>query len=277
MKTLKFISGLIIAASFILILNACDKETPAITNEEEMNLASDEAFSDKLFNDVKDIMDEAMGGGLKSTELDTIFMGPCVLKTIDTIGFPHTVTIDFGETNCLCRDGKWRRGKIIAHFTGRYRQVGTVITHTFENYFVNDNQLLGTKIVTNQGYNSSQNMTWTISLNGQVIKANNGGTITRVAERMREWIEGDETPFRKWDDVYLLTGTSTISREDGSTQISTITTALKKKMNCHWIVSGVVEMERTGKPLKVLDYGDGVCDDLATVTVNGNTRTIHLR
>ncbi|MDO9512464.1 MAG: hypothetical protein Q7J34_11945 [Bacteroidales bacterium] len=277
MKKIKLILGILIVASLVFSLNACNKEDASINTDKEINLASDEALSDKLFSDVKDIVDEAMGIGLKSTEIDTIFMGPCVVKTIDTIGIPHTITIDFGETNCLCRDGRYRRGKIMVHYTGRYRQVGTVITHTFDNYFVNDNQLLGTKIVTNQGFNSNNNMTWTISVNGQVIKANNGGTITRVAERMREWSEGIETPHRRWDDVYLLTGTSTITREDGSMQTSTITTALKKKMNCHWIVSGIIEMQRTGKPLKVMDYGDGQCDDLATVTVNGETRTIHLR
>jgi hypothetical protein len=260
----------------VFLFSSCAKDEKA-DNTKDVNLASDEAMSDKMFSDVQDIVDEAINASLKSTEDDTIFMGPCVTKTIDTIGFPHTVTVDFGLTNCLCADGKYRRGKIISTFTGRYRIAGTVITHTFDNYFVNDNQLLGTRTVTNNGLNNNGNMTWTVHVDGQVIKANNAGTITRIADRVREWTEGSETPHRKRDDLYLTTGTSTVTNEEGLTHTSTITKALEKHMDCRWISSGTVEIQRTEKPLKVLDYGNGECDDLATVTINGETKTIHLR
>ena len=95
----------------------------------------------------------------------------------------------------------------MVNFTGFYWQIGTVITHAFDNYFVNDHQLLGTKVVTNQGRNSNNNLHWTIHVDGQVIKANNGGTITWVSDRVREWSAGELTFFR-WDDVYMITGST---------------------------------------------------------------------
>jgi hypothetical protein len=50
---------------------------------------------------------------------------------------------------------------------------------------------------------------------------------------------------------------------------------LLKKMSCRWIVSGTIEMQ-AGENLVILDYGDGECDNIATITVNGETTEITL-
>ena len=59
-------------------------------------------------------------------------------------------------------DGKNRRGIINVSYTGSYRATGSVHTITFTDYFVNDNQLLGVKTVTNTGLNTNNNPTWTV-------------------------------------------------------------------------------------------------------------------
>ena len=42
----------------------------------------------------------------------------------------RTLTIDFGSTNCLCPDGRYRRGKIVVVFTGSdlRRHFGAIAT-----------------------------------------------------------------------------------------------------------------------------------------------------
>lgn len=283
MKTRKIIIIMLMFAGIAMLSTACKKDETtepqnAQTNDEVLVVTKDDALADQLFSELTDITNEAMGGPqslLKGVVLDTIFMGPCVTVTIDTIGFPFTTTIDFGEVNCLCHDGKYRRGKILVEHTGPYWAPGTVVTTTFDNYFVNDNQLLGTKVVTNAGLNSQNNMTWTIEVDGQVIKAD-GGVVTWVGERMREWVEGAGTPMR-WDNVYHITGTHTIVASNGNTMTATITQALEVALNCHWIRSGVVEFEHSVFPLMILDYGDGNCDNQATVTINGISYDITLR
>jgi len=211
----------------------------------------------------------------KSVVLDTIFMGPCVIVTIDTLSFPFTISIDFGPTNCLCNDGKWRRGIINVQHSGPYWAVGTVITTTLDNYFVNNHQVIGTKILTNQGLNTSGNPTWTVHVDGQIIKPN-GGIITWVGDRMREWSEGYTTPFIWWDDTYMITGSHNVVASNGTTLSATIIQGLEFSLNCYWIKSGIIELQHSLLPLIELDYGPGTCDDDAIVTIDGTSYPIKL-
>ena len=282
MKTRKSILAILMLVGFTFLYTSCQKdETTDPQNplsQDEVKAAEDDALADKLFSELTDITNEAMNGqqkALKNMVLDTIFMGPCVTVTIDTLAFPHTISIDFGPVNCLCNDGKNRRGKILVEHSSPYWAVGTVITTTFDNYFVNDHQLLGTKIVTNQGLNSNNNPTWTVHVDGTVIKPD-GGVITWVGDRMREWVEGHSTPFIWWNDVYLITGSHNVIAANGNTLSATITEGLEIALNCYWIKSGVVELQHSLLPLMIFDYGNGTCDDQATVTINGVTYNITL-
>lgn len=283
MKTRKSIFTILLILGMAIVYSSCKKDETIdlnpVSQDKELKAAKDDAIADKLFSEVTDIINEAVGhhqSMLKNVTLDTIFMGPCATVTIDTLVFPHTVTIDFGPVNCLCRDGKLRRGKINVSHTGPYWAVGTVITTTFDNYYVNDHQILGSKVVTNLGPNSENNPTWQIEIDGQVIKPN-GEVITWVGNRMREWVEGHGfPPFMWWDDVYHITGSHEVVSSDGTSLSATITDPLEIALNCYWIRSGVVEMQHSNLPLVILDYGNGTCDDDATVTINGVTINIKL-
>jgi hypothetical protein len=283
MKTRKIILGMLLLAGLSILYTGCKKDEESDPNQSdqvstEVDATKDDALADKLFSELTDITDEAMRGQDKSYKdmvLDTIFMGPCVTVTIDTLSFPHTVTIDYGEVNCLCNDNKWRRGKIHVEHTGPYWAVGTVITTTLEDYYVNDHQLLGTKVLTNQGLNANDNPTWTVHVDGQVIKPD-GGIINWVCDRMREWSEGHSTPFIWWDDTYMLTGTHNVEASNGATLSATIVQGLEFSLNCFWIKSGIIELQHSDLPLIALDYGPGTCDDDAVIIINGNPYPIKL-
>jgi hypothetical protein len=189
--------------------------------------------------------------------------------------FPRVLTIDFGEENCLCLDGKYRRGKIISTFNGRYRHPGTVITHGFEGYYVNDRSIDGTKVVTNMGPNDAGNLYFTIEIVG-VIQNQDGATFSWNSSRVREWIQGSDTP-NPWDDIYLITGSSSGIRPSGSTWEVEIITALRVELACRFIVSGTFELRPEIRPVRLFDYGNGDCDNIATVTIDGVTYTIYLR
>jgi hypothetical protein len=91
-----------------------------------------------------------------------------------------------------------------------------------------------------------------------------------------EWAEGHNTPFIWRDDVYMISGTHNVVASNGSTLSATATQALEFALNCYWIKSGVIEFQHSALPLIILDYGDGTCDDDATVTINGTTYNIKL-
>ena len=62
---------------------------------------------------------------------------------------------------------------------------------------------------------------------------------------------------------------------DTASYIRTIKTPLFYDTDCEFIKSGIVELNRKGN-ITVIDYGDGTCDDKATVTTNGTTEEINL-
>ena len=283
----KFSLFLIIAGfiGFVSITSSCKKNEAPQTDD--LTVSVDDAFAENTFDNVSSLTDEAYDlskSSFKSSEESSfkssegrLFMSDCATVTLDTTSFPRTLTIDFGTENCLGNDGKYRRGKIIVNFTGRYREAGTIITTTFDNFFVNDNQVEGTKIVTNKGLNENGNMYWTMNTDGKITLANDSGTIQWNSQREREWFAGSDTPRDRWDDIYMITGTASGSRANGLNWTRTITKPLEHKLACRFIVSGTMSIKPEGRAERILDYGDGECDNLATVTVNGTTRTIHLR
>lgn len=276
MKNVKLIIGLVAITAFS-IFSSCNKTTD--TPEETTFSAQDDALAEQIYDNISDLADEAYDlntEGLKSTDGgERLFLGDCATVTLDTTVFPRELTIDFGEENCLCNDGRYRRGKIIITFTGRYRMPGTVITHGFEDFYVNDNKVEGTKVVTNMGKNDSGHTYFTIEVVGVIYKANDGETISWNSSRAREWVEGEDTRFRR-DDVYLITGTADGIRANGETWTKEIINALRVELDCRYIVSGTMEIQPENRLLRILDYGDGECDNIATVLINGVTYTIYL-
>lgn len=277
MKKANLISGLIVFAFLAMMVTACKKDSNI--ELEDSAVSQDDAYAESTFENVSDMADEAYeigtGGDLKAYPGGRMFLSDCATVTLDTTVFPRTLTIDFGTENCLCHDNKYRRGKIIISFTGRYHETGTIITHTFENYFVNDNSVEGTKVVTNMGENENGNLYFTIEVEG-VVQKEDGSTFSWNSSRVREWIEGSDT-HNRWDDIYLITGTASGIRPNGLTWEREIMTALRVELACRFIVSGTIELRPEDRPVRLLDYGNGDCDNEATVTVNGEVYTIYLR
>ncbi len=279
MKTkIKFFAVLFIglAVAFTSCNKQQDDTTPATDNT--TSYSKDDALAENVYNNVSNIANEAYDyashGYMKSTE-GWIYLGDCATVTLDTTVSPRVLTIDFGEENCLCNDLKYRRGKIIVTFTGRYRHPGTVITITFEDYYVNDNNVDGTKVITNMGLNDDGNLYYNISVTGVIHLSLDRGTLSWNSTRVREWIEGADTRKLR-DDVYLITGSATGIRANGKTWETEIINPLRKELSCRFIVSGTVEITPEGLSTRVLDYGDGDCDNIATVVIDGVTYTIFL-
>lgn len=277
MKTSKlFYAAMIILLTAGMTLTSCTKDKTEDDNDTTQ--AADLALSEKVYDDAGDIADQANAGTLdmKSGDQGNL-LSNCATVTKDTISIPHVVTIDFGSVNCLCNDGSYRRGQIIVTFTGHYADSGAYRVISFNNYYVNDNQILGTRTVVNNGHNGQGHLSYAVTVNGQIILANNAGQINWTANRTREWIEGEGTP-EKYDDVFLITGDASGTRLNGATYTSLITSALRLERDCQFRhpVSGTTEVTPSNKPTRILDYGNGVCDNVGTVTINGVTYNIVL-
>jgi hypothetical protein len=198
---------------------------------------------------------------------------PCaVAVTIDTVNVPHTLLIDFGPANCTSADGRARRGRLHVTFTGRYRDPGTVITITPQEYHVNDHHVQGLKTVTNAGLNEQGQLFFSVTVNGTVTAPDSSWTSTHNYQRTRTWIEGAST-LNLLDDVYLISGGGSGVNRNGVPFTVAITGPLRVELDCPWIVSGVVQIVPGNLAVRTVDYGSGACDSQVSVTVNGTSYT----
>lgn len=281
MKTRNFFFLLLIVFIAIgLSVSSCKKNES--DDNEDTSLASDNSIVQNIFDQPQSMADQAASNGSLQTFIatsgDVDLLSSCATITHDTISSPRILTIDFGATNCLCNDGRYRHGKIIISYTGMYRDSGNVITFTFDNYAVNDHVVTNTstKVVTNKGRKSNGHPWYTIYESGSVIKPNNGGTITWLSNRENEWIAGYTTKWWWLDDEYLISGTASGITAKSLAYTMTITTPLHIMLNCHWIVAGVINLIPLGRDTYTLDYGNGTCDNQATVKYRNKTYNITL-
>ena len=276
MKKMRFFIGFLLIAGVSLFLNRCAPAGEEAVPEYDYGLIDDDGLAENSFEDADDWSDMSMDdGGFKQSVADTVYKGQCVTATLDTNAHPKKLVIDFGTTNCVCNDNRTRRGKIIVTYNGGYYKEGSVRVHTFDNYYINDNKIMGSRTTINKGRNLAGNMYWDVFVSGTVEKANGGGTITWNCTRTREWVAGEGQAHANWQ--FALTGTATGSRSDGWSYSATVTQSLLKKASCHWIVSGTIDVFPRGYPTIVLDYGTGACDNIVTATINGNSKTIELK
>lgn len=286
MKTKHLSFGLtILAIVLATALSSCKKDKKNEPEEKDSDTSSalDQSIASSIDNDMTSISDEAgrtyTVSSFRTSDVDGLLSASCATVTVDSSAAPaKTITVNFGTSNCLCNDGRYRRGSLVMTFSGKYKDSLTVITVSPQNYYVNDNQVTGSKTITNNGHNSANHLVYNISANIQVIKANGGGTISWQANRQREWAAGEST--LTWnDDIYWITGNASGTTANGNSFTSTITTKLVRNMalGCRkHFVSGVLEHTPSGKATRYIDFGNGACDDQATVTINGNTYTITL-
>lgn len=263
--------SLALFTSALLVLGACKKDKDKDADLDlDYTSASDNARAEDAFNDMLTEVDKAVDdNGLRGMD-DAC--APTV--TFDTIANPHTITIDFGSVNCTANNGRQRRGRLLVSYTGHYREPGTVITITPDNYYVNDNHVQGTKTVTNLGENQDGNLQYSVVVDGTVTAADGSWTASHHAERTRTWIQGENTATRA-DDVYLITGGGSGVNRHGDPYTATITSALRIAANCPYIEAGTVVIERQDRPTKTVNWGDTPsCDGTFTVTVNGHTFTV---
>ena len=88
---------------------------------------------------------------------------------------------------------------------------------------------------------------------------------------------GVATPFNLLDDVFAITGSHSVTNAAGRTRDCTVLEALQKKVICSNIDKGKLKVQGPNH-YAVIDFGDGSCDNLATISIDGRApRTIILR
>lgn len=276
-KTIVCTTGLILLFAFGF--TSCEKSSDSIP---ELSIAGDDALSSLIFDDsfleVEDAM-ESMETIIYDGEKKSVSAETCKIITIehpdDSTFWPRTIIIDYGE-GCIGLNGRVRSGKIIVEVNQAYKNEDYYRKVSFEDYYVDGYKIEGNKTVENEGLNENGNMIFSISLENGKITTPEGQEMTKTFNRMREWINGMDTPRIRWDDEYFVTGSASGINREGIIYTRTITSPLLVSLNCPWVRSGIVEIEAEDRETAVLDYGDGSCDRFAIITVGEESRTIKL-
>ena len=120
-------------------------------------------------------------------------------------------------------------------------EAGTTKIITFEDYYVNNVKLEGTKTIVSEGVNNdSTEVMFNITLVGGKVTFEDGTIVTRDSEKTRLWYLG-ENKWDRSDDYYLINGTSTGVNYLGNTYTRTLSD-LVAAPTCSFIKSGTVEI-----------------------------------
>ncbi|WP_417590470.1 hypothetical protein [Owenweeksia hongkongensis] len=267
MKTPKFLlSALLIAG-----LASCQKDdTQADTSPEkpEAETTDDIAMTMSIDDEITNLGQMSMEGN--PSKKTTSWLS-CITYTIDTTGSTTEVTLDFGATNCLGSDGKNRRGKLIVTLEDNPFDAGSVTSVTSNGYTVNDHLVMGSKSMTFQGLNTDGDPYLDINTALSIVNTNQD-TITWNSTQTRVWTDGFGN-LNPHDNAVEITGVADGKTASGIDYDITIIDPLRVEAGCHYIVSGSFNLTSPLFPDRLFDYGNGVCDRVATVTISGYTFT----
>lgn len=285
MKTRIFLITLA-ATAFLM---SCEKETANDINlftEEEEAVIMEDAASDNVieamdyeidfYTSSGDLIDGLSASKKSASAASWRWrykngVGPAV--TVDPTGraFPKTITVDYGEGIELV-NGRIISGKVSINVSARPRTNGATREVTYENFYVDSVNIAGGATRTFTGADSTERVFSNVS--DLTLTFADGAVLYRTSERTRTLAEGFETLFLHSDDVILITGNVNYEAENGATFSKTIVDPLVKTGACRFIVQGIVSFTLNGEDFAELDYGDGTCDDVATITKDNETRQI---
>jgi hypothetical protein len=274
MKTFEMKIALFSFLTMSLVFISCNKDEDDKNGTINVSVVDTAraAQTDNIVEGTLNIMENGYVEMVDGRNSNVSFFPECAMITILPNGDGGTIILDFGE-ECQLNNGSIVSGKINLVYTPIVAGTRT-IDYTFENYFYNSNGVTGGGQMFREIANQNGNPQSTVNETIMVSFPNTDVTATRNGLRIAEWVEG--VGSGTWlDNVYHITGNWDTNLTNGFHRSGEVTEKLVRKLSCLYLVSGSLEIEQEGIT-GVLDFGDGTCDNLATLTVNGHVIQIIL-
>lgn len=190
--------------------------------------------------------------------------------------YPNTLTIDYGPTGVTGPHGHVRKGKLIIDFSASILAPGAVRTLRHDDFSIDNVSIEGQVNLTNQGFNQSGQMVWIRVVLDRVLTFPSGKSSSWTASQILTLEQGIQTPIRT-DDVWSITGSASGTNREGKTISLNTLQSLVFPGSCRWIVGGILSITVNGDAF-TLDYGDGSCNNDATLTLpDGSQQAIKIR
>jgi hypothetical protein len=284
-KTL-FFATLAILFSMTCFMTSCTQEQ--LTTDSDLVIsAGNETQASSISDDVINVSDEYTTGlaqngykisssAMKVSGITSISTVTITIDKPDSVNFPKVITIDFGTSGFTGRRGNVYKGKLIITISNKLTIANAYYSIKTSNFYVNDNKVGGVKTVTYKGLINVTHPYWTIVTKDTITRTDKT-VVTWASERVRERLEINGTPLIPWDDTFSIKGNAKGINSKGSTYSMVIDNSNPLIVGnlCPYIRKGTVTITENTKSV-VIDYGNGDCDDLATATYNGITKTFKL-
>ncbi len=227
---------------------------------------------------INDLMQESFNtqSVANSTPKLSAKMPDCGATTVEEIGTNKVITINFGA-DCTLDSKDIVSGIMRISFNLDALAGNNIeINYTLEDFKFNDIIVNGNAISRFSTNETNPNFSFVTTSNYTFTWSD---TISAVTETNLtfEFVFGNDTGGPVDFEFYSQTsGTSTAKFSNNDQYSTEITTPLRINNSCTYIVSGVVVNNSNSKK-STLDYGNGECDDKATLTdSDGNETTIDL-
>jgi len=267
-----FVAGLVFAA-----LSACQKED--FTMDENEPLIAQETLAEEIMVEIDALSEEAinlkLNTGKSVSDEGDFYLNSCPVITLYKNSDPQVIIIDFGA-GCEGKDGKVRSGRIIIT-SAKFENATTERVKTFENFYVDGKKVEGTVNKTITFSREDHTKVAEVEEDITITFPDDEGTARRISSMTRQYELKVLGLVR--DNIITSWGIVEFTRVNGIKVTKTIdeSAPLVFKMSCHRIVSGIVNVTTSDNRSWTIDYGDGECDNKATITNGDKTRIIRLR
>lgn len=284
-STNRVLAVTIAAVAVATLFFACKKEvtTDTVTNNENDNntliVASHEAQVQGIYGDLFETaaivaVDQNVAGNVRKADYaDYANVASCpsvLISSADPTVWPKQLTVDYGDA---CRDnyGVTRSGKVKINLTGFLFNNNTRIDIELDGYKYNGIPVAGKNTINNINYNATTGIQYTSEITGGRVSFADTLIVGYTSKKTVKQTAGAGTPTPN-DNVYSIEGNASIAYEKGGPAGNadiTTHTPLIKATACKWLAQGQLKVAY-GSLSAIIDYGNGVCDDKATITINGD-------
>jgi hypothetical protein len=268
----------------LIFMASCTKEDENSLTSEEEGIIVNDAEVESAYESANFETDYLTGTSESITQIsgsDKAFgfwsrylyeIGPEI--TVEPIGdvFPKTITIDYGDGIELV-NGRIISGIVSIVVSAPPRTLGATREISFDAFYIDSVNIDGNILKTCTDTTLTQ-MEFT-AVSDLVFTFTDETYITRHAERVT-LVEGFDTPYDYSDDVITISGFADSESSEGYTFSRVITSPLIKPATCRFITQGTASFYKNNELFAGIDYGDGTCDDIATITKGNETIQITL-
>ncbi len=196
-------------------------------------------------------------------------VGGDTINTCASLNYVSGDTLDIAQenvkfnmmfSNCYDLDGHLKNGTVKCNLSDYFINANATCNVTFYDFSIEGHQLNGSVFITKTGLNDYQLMldnvtqqigTRYISYSGQVNYA---------------FVRGANDTIISDDILYVIDNGALLDRFGNLSNINN--PSMARNLNCSWFSSGLVEIVDKENNTQVLDFGNGSCDNKATITFN---------